>query len=92
MHGESGCTVVQAYLVNVKKNTYNVHSANTLAFNDGKLQDNAPYASGRQGLLADSMGKSLQRVLFRLERCFRAFKCQRRGADTCMRTSSDRNE
>ena len=85
-----GNPVGQAYFV--KTNIYNVHSVHTLAFNDGNLQDNAPYAFGRQGLLADSMGKSLQRVLFRLERCFRAFGCQRRGANTCMRTSSNRNE
>ena len=64
----------------------------TLAFNIENRQENAAYASGRQGLLDNAMGKSLRRVLSRLQRCLPGFGCQRRGANTCMRTSSDRNE
>lgn len=76
----------------VKVNIFNVQNVHTLALNIENRQENAPYAFGRQGLLTDSMGKSSCRVLRGLKRCLREFKCQRTGVNTCMRTSSDRNE
>jgi hypothetical protein len=69
-----------------------VQNVHTFALNIENRQENAPYALGRQGLLIDSMGKLLRRVLRRLRRYLPGFECQRRGVNTCMRTSSDRNE
>jgi len=78
----------------VKNYFINVQGVHTLAVNIENRQENAPYAFGRQGLLTDSMGKLLRprRVLRRLRRCLSGLKCQRRGVNSCMRTSSDRNE
>ena len=96
--GRSACITSSTCMISpvgetvVKINIINVHNVQTFAMNSENRQENAPYASGRQGLLIDSMGKLHRRLIRGLKRCLPGFECQRKRVNTCMRTSSDRNE